>query len=333
MKNRTPGPPNRGQPLPDFTPVHRKYRHDGWTPERQRGFIAALADTGSVSRAAALVNMTPEGAYYLRRQAGAESFRRAWEAALDFGVQRLRDIAFERAIEGELVPVMSFGKLVGYRRKSNDRLLMFCLRMNARAPDGRRYSQTYFDPAAPRLSGSSTSPDRGGEPAKLVEGSISQPLAPTPAEQADDQAHLIRDFDPVSLSLPQIEALQQLLAEAAENRRALDEQPEFDPALSYLPAAEVHHALEPGARPDDTGGYYRAEGEVDWRNLDAEGLEQQEKIDAAVAEVRAAGPRTAEQDEADFQSLLADHRRAGNHALADQLEAKRARSQPRSSRA
>lgn len=112
MQDRTPARAASAQPLPDFQPVERKYRHDGWTPERQRAFIAALADTGSVSRAAAMVNMSPEGAYYLRRQAGAESFRRAWEAALDFGVQRLKDLAFERAIEGELVPVMSFGKLV-----------------------------------------------------------------------------------------------------------------------------------------------------------------------------------------------------------------------------
>lgn len=119
MQNRTPA--TRTDPLPDFQPVARKYRHDGSTPERRRAFIAASADTGSVSRAAAMVNMSPEGAYYLRRQAGAESFRRAWEAALDFGVQRLRDLAFERAIEGELHPVMSFGKLVGYRRKTNDR--------------------------------------------------------------------------------------------------------------------------------------------------------------------------------------------------------------------
>lgn len=44
-----------------------------------------------------MVNMSQVGAYYLRRQPGAEGFRRAWEAALDFGVQRLKDEAFERA--------------------------------------------------------------------------------------------------------------------------------------------------------------------------------------------------------------------------------------------
>ena len=80
-----------GHALPQFEPVPRKYRHDGWTPERQKAFIAALADTGSVKRAAFHVNMSPEGAYWLRRQPGSENFRRAWEAALDFGVQRMKD--------------------------------------------------------------------------------------------------------------------------------------------------------------------------------------------------------------------------------------------------
>ncbi|WP_225007591.1 hypothetical protein [Novosphingobium percolationis] len=119
--------------LPDFAPVPRFWnRHDGWTPERQRGFIEALADTGSVKRAAHAVNMTPEGAYLLRRHPEAAEFRKAWEAALALGVQRLEDIAMERALEGVEAPVYSYGKLVGTRRIHNDRLLMFLLRNRAR---------------------------------------------------------------------------------------------------------------------------------------------------------------------------------------------------------
>lgn len=114
--------------IPNFTPVPRKYRHDGWTPERQRGFIDALAETGSVRAAAHRVNMTPEGAYHLRRQPHADGFRAAWEAALNHGVTRLADIALERAIDGVLVPVYSYGQLIGERRVYNDRLLMFMLR-------------------------------------------------------------------------------------------------------------------------------------------------------------------------------------------------------------
>lgn len=89
MQNRVPAAREDRPPLPDFAPVPRKYRHDGWTPERQKAFIEALADTGSVSRAAAMVNMSSEGAYALRRHQDAEGFRRAWEAALDYGVARM----------------------------------------------------------------------------------------------------------------------------------------------------------------------------------------------------------------------------------------------------
>ncbi|WP_156500395.1 hypothetical protein [Croceicoccus bisphenolivorans] len=132
----------KSAPLPAFTPVPRKcQRHDGWTPQRQTGFIEALADTGSVKTAARTMNMTPESAYYLRRQPGAESFRKAWEAALALGVQRLEDVAMERALNGVEVPVYHFGAVVGTRRIYNDRLLMFLLRNRAPerfAADGAR---------------------------------------------------------------------------------------------------------------------------------------------------------------------------------------------------
>ncbi|MCL9998701.1 MAG: hypothetical protein NBV68_04930 [Erythrobacter sp.] len=118
--------------LPAFTPVPRQYqRHDGWTPERQRGFIEALADTGSVGAAARAVDMSSEGAYQLRRQPGAEGFRAAWEAALALGIQRIEDVAMDRALNGTEEPVYSYGKLLGTRTKHNDRLLMFMLRNRA----------------------------------------------------------------------------------------------------------------------------------------------------------------------------------------------------------
>ena len=121
--------------VPDFTPVPRKYdRHDGWTPERQRGFIAALAELGSVSGACKRVAMATFGAYALRRAEGAESFRSAWKQALDMGAQRLADIAMERAIEGVPVPIMYHGEQVGERRHYNDRLLTFMLSITSPKP-------------------------------------------------------------------------------------------------------------------------------------------------------------------------------------------------------
>jgi len=118
--------------LPAFTPVPRQCnRHDGWTPDRQRRFIEALADTGSVEAACRAVDMSSVGAYHLRRQPGADEFRAAWEAALQLGVQRIEDVAMDRALNGVEEPVYSYGKLVGTRIKRNDGLLMFLLRNRA----------------------------------------------------------------------------------------------------------------------------------------------------------------------------------------------------------
>ncbi|MEO1220834.1 MAG: hypothetical protein AAFY42_05715 [Pseudomonadota bacterium] len=118
--------------LPAFTPVPRQTsRHDGWTEERQHAFIEALADTGSVAAACKRVDMSQPGAYYLRRQKGAESFREAWRKALDLGVQQLEDVAMDRALNGVDVPVYSYGELIGTRKSYNDRLLMFMLRNRA----------------------------------------------------------------------------------------------------------------------------------------------------------------------------------------------------------
>jgi hypothetical protein len=122
----------QGGELPAFTPVPRQYqRHDGWTPDRQRAFIEALADLGSVEAAARAVDMSSVGAYQLRRQPGAGEFRAAWEAALQLGIQRIEDVAMDRALNGTEEPVYSYGKLLGTRTKHNDRLLMFMLRNRA----------------------------------------------------------------------------------------------------------------------------------------------------------------------------------------------------------
>ncbi|WP_063505369.1 hypothetical protein, partial [Erythrobacter sp. HI0074] len=118
--------------LPAFIPVPRaKERSNGWKPQVQRAFIEALADTGSVASACRQVGRAEVGAYLLRRHPKASSFRAAWQAALDLGMQRIEDVAMDRALNGVEVPVYSYGKLVGSRRVHNDRLLMFMLRNRA----------------------------------------------------------------------------------------------------------------------------------------------------------------------------------------------------------
>lgn len=139
-RKATPRLPIPAGQLPAFTPVPRQCeRHDGWTPARQRAFIEALADTGSVAAACKVVSMSTVGAYQLRRQDGAEKFRAAWQVAIDLGIQRIEDVAMDRALNGVEEPLYSYGALIGTRTRYNDRLLMFMLRNRAphRFTDGR----------------------------------------------------------------------------------------------------------------------------------------------------------------------------------------------------
>jgi len=104
-------------------------RHDGWTPERQRDFIAELARIGVVAAAARAAGMSPKSAYALLKRAGAQSgFARAGDAALREGRARALDTAIGRALYGVAVPIFYRGRQVGERRRYNDALLMTALR-------------------------------------------------------------------------------------------------------------------------------------------------------------------------------------------------------------
>jgi hypothetical protein len=238
MQNRTPVSREARPALPEFTPVPRKYRHDGWTPERQKAFIEALADTGSVSRAAAMCNMAQANAYTLRRAPGAEEFRRAWDAALDYGVQRLKDIAFERAIEGELIPVIAAGKVIGYRRKRNDALLMFCLRHYGQDAEGRRTTINYVSTRATAgasagvTTGAGTSADasaggvaEAGAVAEATTTTMRTTVAGTPdlaavAARGDALAASLAGFAGVTLDAQAQDAVMAALEACAARRRA-----------------------------------------------------------------------------------------------------------------
>jgi hypothetical protein len=77
--------------LLDFPPVERKNkRRDGWSPWHQRRFIAWLAVTGNVDKAAQAVGRTQSGAWGVRNAMGGEGFSQAWDAALDLFHARRR---------------------------------------------------------------------------------------------------------------------------------------------------------------------------------------------------------------------------------------------------
>ena len=228
--------------LPEFTPVPRKRpRHDGWTPERQRAFVEALADTGCVSIACRMVNMSQRSYYHLRRQPGAQSFRAAADAAHTLGLQVVKDEAFDRAMHGQLVPVFVGGKLMGFRRKKNDRLLMFILRHYGTDAAGRRTTINYFSTRATAGAGTaSPSPARGrgqgeGLPESLaaaesstttVKTVISGNAAPAGLAADTEAAAVLNAFEGVALDAEAHEEIARALEACAERRRMLD--PDYD---------------------------------------------------------------------------------------------------------
>lgn len=80
-------------------------RHDGWTAEKQEGFLKALASCGCVREACAAVGMSHVSAYRLRARPSAIAFRKAWDAALDCAMHRLEEAALSRALNGVPRPV------------------------------------------------------------------------------------------------------------------------------------------------------------------------------------------------------------------------------------
>lgn len=128
-------PSHETGPTPaSFTPVPVRPRADGWTPERQVGFVEALAATGNVEAACRTVGLSTSAAYTLRARTDASAFREAWGIAVDYAVKRLADAALDRAINGEVTPIFFKGEQIGERRRYDNRLAMFILRL--RDPEG-----------------------------------------------------------------------------------------------------------------------------------------------------------------------------------------------------
>jgi hypothetical protein len=135
-RKRSPGESPRHPAIP-FDPVPVRHRRDGWTPERQIAFIEALAACGCVREACRHVGMSPESAYELEAKPAAQSFRIAWQTALDYSTRRMADGAYSRAINGVPVPHYYQGELVGEHRRYDERLTMFLLRCR----DPRRFGK------------------------------------------------------------------------------------------------------------------------------------------------------------------------------------------------
>ncbi|TMJ15738.1 MAG: hypothetical protein E6G94_06200 [Alphaproteobacteria bacterium] len=122
----------------DFEPVpSRTNRRDGWTPERQRIFIAAFRKIGVVSYAAEAAGMSRKSAYKLLERAGPDSgFARAWEEAQAGGGTNVMFAMIERAVEGVEEPYFYGGLQRGTRRVYDNRLLVAAYRSLQRLQGG-----------------------------------------------------------------------------------------------------------------------------------------------------------------------------------------------------
>jgi hypothetical protein len=75
-------------------------RVDGWTYQRQAAFLMALSETGLVSAACDVAEMSVSSAYALRREARGRGFALGWQAAHLLARDRLEDVLLEAAITG-----------------------------------------------------------------------------------------------------------------------------------------------------------------------------------------------------------------------------------------
>lgn len=125
--------------IPHFVPVPlARARKDGWTPARQRIFIAALADTGLVARAAKAAGMGITSAYALRRRAGAESFAAAWAQVEQAARDRALAYVIDHVMNGETVPRFHDGRFVGTIHRVDRRMLLAAVHAAFAPPPPRR---------------------------------------------------------------------------------------------------------------------------------------------------------------------------------------------------
>jgi hypothetical protein len=148
--SKRPKPCSTRSRPPAFTPVKLRGRRDGWTPEVQCAFLAALYSSGSVAAAAKAVGRSRASAYKLRQRPGGESFARSWDKVLAGPASegpcnsRQRRVAdwrkltheelFWRFEQGLWRPVIFRGKMRAIARKPDNSALF---RLLARLEGGR----------------------------------------------------------------------------------------------------------------------------------------------------------------------------------------------------
>lgn len=219
---------------PAFAPVPSRRREDGWTPQRQVAFVEALATTATVAAACKAVGMSVSSAYELRARPGAGSFREAWDVALDYAVHRLGEAALDRALNGTATPVFFQGEQVGERRRFDEKLTMFILRL--RDPERFGTWREAMTPMACRGQGSGSLHDF--DAARLavalarvgIDADAAEAGAPVPPRRPLPSARLLspREVEALEVAVAHLTLERHEAQEDAARRAALDAREERD---------------------------------------------------------------------------------------------------------
>jgi hypothetical protein len=105
----------------------RLVRNDGWTPERIRVFLEALADLGTVEDAARVAGMSRSSAYAFRRREEGRAFAEAWDGAVLLARPVLADALMSRAMHGCVELIVRDGEVWGERHRFDNRHAMAML--------------------------------------------------------------------------------------------------------------------------------------------------------------------------------------------------------------
>ena len=112
-------------------------RVDGWTGEKQRRFLEAVADGSTVSDACMFVRMSPASAYAFRRTARGQAFALGWSAANLVARDRVAEGLLARAIEGQVVEITrADGSIVTKHHFDNRLALTLLARLDRYADAG-----------------------------------------------------------------------------------------------------------------------------------------------------------------------------------------------------
>lgn len=180
-------------------------RTRGWTPDRQRKFIEALADCGSVTEAAERAGMSKQSAYNLRRHPDAAEFRKGWDEALIDAWRRVEETALERVTNGETEIYMKDGVQVVRHRPCSQQLMIHMLdraerriaaaraAVNAEAAEQSRRTIEYIRQKIRAEAGNA--PASAAETAKLA-------AMPCPPKPEDGETMAMRRFHLLKMAFP-----------------------------------------------------------------------------------------------------------------------------------